>query len=249
MTTDDPAPPESRTVQNNYGDGAFVGRDQYGDINIHHEIDPQTRATLAKLGKSAPALSRMLRTALRDGVISPDTVSQLSLAARSINEDVADQISRAASGINEDVASLLTHASRGINEDVADKLTSAADCLSIASAKLDFDELDRLVVRLEGVLDQHGTSNFSGLVTRLENSLDDLSQATQTVEGMKAGDSSQTVRLEKVTTSLTGIAKRVEARVTPPPPVVIPDWEGRLRWFGVGVLVGIVISILYATYT
>jgi hypothetical protein len=61
VTTDEPAPPEQRTVQNNYGSGAFIGRDQYRDINIHHEIDPQTKATLAKLGKSAPAGPRRIR--------------------------------------------------------------------------------------------------------------------------------------------------------------------------------------------
>jgi hypothetical protein len=64
----------------------------------------------------------MLEEALRDGVISPDTVSQLSMAARSINEDVASKISRA---------------SHRINEDVAGKLTHAADRLSKASANLD----------------------------------------------------------------------------------------------------------------
>ncbi|MGV9844566.1 hypothetical protein ACWDUB_21030 [Streptomyces fungicidicus] len=248
MTTDDPAPPEQRTVQNNYGDGAFVGRDHIGDINIHHEIDPQTRATLAKLGKSAPALSQMLEDALRDGVISPDTVSQLSLAARSINEDVAGQISRASHRINEDVAGLLTHASHSINEDVAGQLTQAADRLSKASAKLDFDALDLLVRRLERVLGHHDGSDLNGLAARLENSLEDLSTATHRVGNLK-GDSTQAVRLEQVTRSLTDIAERVEARVTPPPPVVLPDWEGRLRWFGAGVLLGIFISVLYAAYS
>ncbi|QTZ92842.1 hypothetical protein [Streptomyces auratus] len=247
MTTDDAAPPEQHTVQNNYG-GAFVGRDQYGDININHELDPQTKATLAKLGKSAPALSQMLEDALRDGVISPDTVSQLSLAARSINEDVAGQISRASHRINEDVAGLLTHASHSINEDVAGQLTHAADRLSKASAKLDFDALDLLVRRLEGVLGHHEGSDLNGLATRLENSLEDLSTATHQVGNLK-GDNTQTVRLEQVTKSLTDIAKRVEARVTPPPPVVLPDWEGRWRWFGVGVLLGILISVLYAAYS
>jgi hypothetical protein len=52
-----------------------------------------------------------------------------------------------------------------------------------------------------------------------------------------------------VTGVLADIARRVEARVTPPPPVVLPDWEGRLRWLGVGVLLGIFISILYAAYS
>ncbi|MEU7488801.1 hypothetical protein [Streptomyces sp. NPDC042319] len=247
MTTDDPAPPKQHTVQNNYG-GAFVGRDQYGDINIHNEIDPQTKATLAKLGKSAPALSQMLEDALRDGVISPDTVSQLSLAARSINEDVADQISRASHRINEDVAGLLTHASDSINEDVAGQLADAADRLSKASAKLDFDALDLLVRRLERAFDHHDSSDLNGLATRLENSLEDLSTATHRVGNMQS-DSIQAVRLEQVTRSLADIAKRVEARVAPPPPVVLPDWEGRRWWFGVGVLLGILISVLYATYS
>ncbi|MEV5507880.1 hypothetical protein [Streptomyces orinoci] len=247
MTTDDPAPTEQHTVQNNYG-GAFVGRDQYGDINIHHEIDPQTKATLAKLGKSAPALSQMLEGALRDGVISPDTVSQLSLATRSINEDVADQISRASHRINEDVAGLLTHASHSINEHVAEQLTYAADRLSTVSSKLDFDALDLLVRRLEEVLGHHDGSDLNGLATRLQNSLKDLSAATHRVGDLQ-GDSTQTVRLEQVTRSLMDIAKRVEARVTPPPPVILPDWEGRLRWFGAGVLLGILISVLYAAYS
>lgn len=247
MTTDAPTPQEPRTVQNNFG-GAFVGRDHHGNINIHNEIDPQTKATLTKLGKSAPALSQMLEKALRDGVISPDTVSQLSLAARSINEDVADQISRASHRINEDVAGLLTHASQSINEDVAGQLTHAADRLSNASAKLDFDSLDLLVRRLEGVLGHADGSDFNGLATRLENGLNDLSTATHQVGSLK-GDSTQTARLEQVTRSLTDIAKRVEARVTPPPPVILSDWEGRLRWFGVGVLLGILISIVYAAYS
>jgi hypothetical protein len=190
----------------------------------------------------------MLEKALRDGVISPDTVSQLSLAARSINEDVADQISRASHRINEDVAGLLTHASQSINEDVAGQLTHAADRLSNASAKLDFDSLDLLVRRLEGVLGHADGSDFNGLATRLENGLNDLSTATHQVGSLK-GDSTQTARLEQVTRSLTDIAKRVEARVTPPPPVILSDWEGRLRWFGVGVLLGILISIVYAAYS
>ncbi|MEU9027445.1 hypothetical protein AB0D46_07900 [Streptomyces sp. NPDC048383] len=248
MSTDAPTPREPATVQSNYGSGPFIGRDQHGDINIHHEIDAQTRATLAKLGKSAPALSQMLERALRDGVISPDTVSQLSSAARSINEDVAGQIARASYRINEDVASLLTHASQSINEEVASQLSQAADRLSKASAKLDFDALSLLVRRLEGFVDHHNDNNLNGLVTRLENSMANLSTATDRIGSLK-GDNPQTVRLEQVTTVLADIAKRVEARVTPPPPVVLPDWEGRLRWLGIGVLIGILISILYAAYS
>lgn len=247
MTADAPTPAELHTVQNNFGNGAFVGRDHHGDINIHHEIDAQTRATLTKLGKSAPALSQMLEQALRDGVLSPELVSQLSLATRSINEDVAGQLLRASHRINEDVAGLLTHASHSINEGVASQLTHAADRLSSASAKLDFDSLDALVRRLEGALSHNG-GDLSSLAARLENGLSDLSTATRQVGSLKDG-STPTARLEQVTRSLADIAKRVEARVPPPPPVVLPDWEGRLKWGGIGVLLGILISILYAAYS
>ncbi|MEW1867759.1 hypothetical protein AB0420_06145 [Streptomyces caelestis] len=233
MTTDDAALPKQRHVQINYGDGAFVGRDHHGDINIHHEIDPQTRVTLTKIGRIAPGLSQMLEQALRDGVISPETASQLSLAARSINEDIAGQISRA---------------SRSINEDVAHQLCHAAEQLSSASKKLDFEKLDHMVRRLEGLLDPQGGNNLHRVATRLEGSLSELSEATHRVGNLK-GHSPQTGKLEQVTMSLAEIARRVEARVTPPPPVVLPDWEGRWRWLGIGVLLGIAISIVVATYS
>ncbi|WP_327358498.1 hypothetical protein [Streptomyces sp. NBC_01304] len=242
MNTDNPGPPEQRTVQNNYGDGAFVGRDHHGDINIHHEIDPQTKKTLAKLGKSAPQMARLLEDALRDGVISPDTVSQLSLAARSINEDVARQISRASYRINEDVAHLLTNASHGINEDVARQL-------NIAASKLNVADLLPLVSRLEVVLAQDRGDDLNGLVARLEGSLVGLNETTRGIGDLKTGDGSQMAKLQQVTMSLMEVASRVEARVTPPPPIVLPDWEGRRRFFGAGILFGIVIAILYASFT
>ncbi|MFF4980780.1 hypothetical protein ACFY3O_12060 [Streptomyces sp. NPDC001046] len=231
MTTDDAALPEQRHVQINSGDGAFVGRDHHGDINIHHEIDPQTRATLTRIGRIAPGLSQMLERALRDGVISPETASQLSLAARSINEDVAGQISRA---------------SRSINEDVANQLSHAAEELSNASKKL--DKLDHMVRRLEGLLDPQGGNNLHRVATRLEGSLSELSEATHRIGNLK-GHSPQMGKLEQLTMSLAEIARRVEARVTPPPPVVLPDREGRWRWLGIGVLLGIAISIVAATYS
>ncbi|MEU2911189.1 hypothetical protein ACFYM3_06945 [Streptomyces massasporeus] len=248
MTTDDAALPEQHHVQINSGNGAFVGRDHHGDINIHHEIDPQTRVTLTKIGRIAPGLSQMLEQALRDGVISPETASQLSLAARSINEDVAGQISRASRSINEDVAGLLGHASKSINEDVAHQLSLAAEQLASASKKLDFDKFDHMVRRLIGLLDPQGSNNLHRVATRLEGSLNELSEATHRVGSLKGHSYPQTGQLEQVTMSLAEIARRVEARVTPPPPVVLPDWEGRWRWLGIGVLLGIAISIVVATY-
>ncbi|MFE7155325.1 hypothetical protein [Streptomyces sp. NPDC057636] len=239
MTTDDAALPKQSHVQINSGAGAFVGRDHHGDINIHHEIDPQTRVTLTKIERIAPGLASMLEEALRDGVISPETASQLSSATRSINEDVAGQISRASQRLNEDVARLLGHASESINEDVARQLSQAAEQLSHA---------DPMVRRLEGLLDPQGHSSLHRVVTRLESSLNELSEAASRAVSQR-GDSPQTGKLEQVTMSLNEIARRVEARVTPPPPVVLPDWEGRWRWLGIGVLLGIAISIVFAAYS
>ncbi|MBV7244144.1 hypothetical protein [Streptomyces sp. MW-W600-10] len=167
------------------------------------------------------------------------------MATRSINEDVAGQISRASRSINEDVAGLLGHASKSINEDVAHQLSLAAEQLSSASKKIDLDKLDHLVRRLEGLFDPQGGNNLHAVATRLEGS---LSEATQRVGNLK-GRSPETGKLEQVTMSLAEIARRVEARVTPPPPVVLPDWEGRWRWLGIGVLLGIAISIVVATYS
>ncbi|MFJ2861597.1 hypothetical protein [Kitasatospora sp. NPDC087314] len=248
MTADAPVPQKSQPIQNNYGNGAFIGGDQHGDINIHHEIDPKTKATLAKLGKSAPRLSQMLENALRDGIISPDTASQLSVAARSINEDVADRLTYASHRINEDVAGLLTHASRSINEDVASQIAHAADQLSQLSTRIDFESLDNLARRLEGILGSHNNGSFGELAVRLESSIESLGAATDQMNHLKGG-SIHTAELKQVTLSLAEIAKRVEARVTPPPPIVLPDWEGRLRWLGIGIFLGIAISIIFAAYS
>jgi hypothetical protein len=105
-----------------------------------------------------------------------------------------------------------------------------------------------MVRRLEGLLDPQGGNNLHRVATRLEGSLSELSEATHRVGNLK-GHIPQTGKLEQVTMSLAEIARRVEARVTPPPPVVLPDWEGRWRWLGIGVLLGIAISIVVATYS
>src|SRR5690242_2213708 len=92
---------ESRIEQHNHGPGAFVGRDNYGTINT---IDPTTRKILKKLSTEAPALAKLLQKALQDGVVSPDVVHALELAARNINEDVANALFLAGRNINEDIA-------------------------------------------------------------------------------------------------------------------------------------------------
>jgi hypothetical protein len=122
--------------QHNHGSGPFIGRDNFG--NIRYELlDPKTKIVLAKLSTDAPALAKLLTTALRDGVISPDVVAALESAVRNINEDVASSLRLAGQNINEDVAWSLRRAGENINEDVADKLLRAANTLSEARRGLD----------------------------------------------------------------------------------------------------------------
>jgi hypothetical protein len=117
---------EGKREQNNYGSGPFIGGHNYGDIRMEM-LDSKTKGTLAKLSKDAPALAGLLETALKDGIISPDTVSALQSAVRNINEDVAYSLRYAAQNINEDVAHTLSFAAQNINEDVAYKLSSAGE--------------------------------------------------------------------------------------------------------------------------
>ena len=127
---------ESYREQHNHGSGTFIGRDNFG--NIRYELlDPKTRIILAKLSTDAPSLAKLLTTALRDGVISPDAVAALESAVRNINEDVADSLRLAGQNINEDVAASLRLAGQNINEDVANKFLQAADTLSKATHRLD----------------------------------------------------------------------------------------------------------------
>jgi hypothetical protein len=100
-----------RVQQNNHG-GAFVGRDNYGTIST---IDETTKAMLAKLSHDAPALAELLRKAVQDGVVSPDLVHALEVAARNINTDVAEALWTAGRNINADVAETLLSASSDLH--------------------------------------------------------------------------------------------------------------------------------------
>jgi hypothetical protein len=120
---------EGPREQHNHGSGTFVGRDNYGDIR-YEMLDLRTKTALAKLSKDAPDLAKLLRTALRDGVISPDIVAALESAVRNINEDVAESLMIAGRNINEDVAESLRLAGQNINEDVANKFSLTVEALT-----------------------------------------------------------------------------------------------------------------------
>lgn len=151
---------EGPLEQHNHGAGPFIGRDNYGDIR-YEALDSKTKAVLAKLSKDAPALAGLLTKALRDGIISPDTVAALESAVRSINEDVASALIFAAQNINEDVAGSLLHASKNINPDVADRIHR--DTKTLTEVTL---ELDNVVARLNG---RSGLNHLTGLASTITN--------------------------------------------------------------------------------
>lgn len=53
MTSAVPEPERHITEQHNHGDGAFVGRDNHGEIRIE-AVDAKTKALLRKISKDSP---------------------------------------------------------------------------------------------------------------------------------------------------------------------------------------------------
>ncbi|MFE9248701.1 hypothetical protein [Streptomyces sp. NPDC007088] len=236
MTSAVPEPERHITEQHNHGDGAFVGRDNHGEIRIE-AVDAKTKALLRKISKDSPALAELLEEALDDGVISPDTASLLALAARSINEDVAHTLMHASHSINEDVAALLMRASHSINEDVAGQVSHAADTFDKVSKQLDLNELNRVVGRFEDTVSSRGRDDLNGLVTRLEGSLSSLDQLVRDMDRLQNRDK-PLGRMEEIGTALNGVAERIEATVTPPPPQILPDHRARAIAFFWGLGIG-----------
>jgi hypothetical protein len=122
--------------QTHNGNGPQIAGHNFGAIK-YELLDGKTKATLAKLATDAPDLAGILKMAIRDGVISPDTVAALQSAVRHINEDVAQQFRYAARNINEGVAQQLYSAARNINEDVASDFDRVNHELSDTGRELD----------------------------------------------------------------------------------------------------------------
>ena len=173
-------------------------------------VDAKTKALSAKMTRQSPTLAKLLTKALEEGVISPDVVASLESAARNINEDVAFQLGHAARDINEDVARSLMYADERINPTVAQQLASAAESLSKAAKHLDFDDLRKLVDRLDGA--QGSLSGTVGQMDRVQS-------------GGPFG------RIDHITSALNSAADRIERVVTPPPPKIIIDRKAQLYSF------------------
>lgn len=170
----------SRFEQHNHGPGTFVGRDNYGTINT---IDKTTQAILKKLSKEAPALAQLLRKALQDGVVSPDVVYALELAARNINEDVAHALWIAGNNINEDVAYSLRVAGEKISE--AGDLSEAAYRMERALER--FEEVSGT---LNNIVQPYGRD---GLMNQLDKAVDSIRLHADRINGVVAPPPAQIV--------------------------------------------------------
>ena len=100
---------------NHFGDGTQVAGNFIGDII--YELDPKSRATLAKLSEDAPALARLLEEALRDDLISPDIVDELRSA---LDEDVLHVLRMVGRHLNEENLEVLRTAGENINKAVTE---------------------------------------------------------------------------------------------------------------------------------
>ncbi|MCX5410752.1 hypothetical protein [Streptomyces sp. NBC_00059] len=236
MTDEESGGPEREIIaQHNHGSGAFVGRDNHGEIHVEM-LDAQTKAYLREMSKEAPGLARLLRKAVRDGAISPDTADALALAARSINEDVANALRDASRSINPDVAHLLSDAGRNINEDVARRVSQAAEDLTAASRQLAPEDFAKAITRFE-----EGLATLDRL-TKTFNGIQDLPREIERLQNPDRPFG----RLEQIGTVLSSAADRIEATVTPPPPRLIVDRKAQLSAFGWGLAIGAVFIFYFS---
>jgi hypothetical protein len=135
---------EGSRGQHNYGPGTFIGGDNYGNIE---NLDKATKAILEKLSREAPALGKLLSEALQKGIVSPEAVFALELAARSINEEVANSLRMAGQNINADVAGRLFAASQTL-EEAASKFKDIEERLDPSFGMGLIDRLDAAAQRV-----------------------------------------------------------------------------------------------------
>jgi hypothetical protein len=124
-------------------------------------MDAKTRMVLARLSADAPALAEILTKALRDGVISPETVAALERAVDNINEDVASALLIAGQNINEDVADSLREAGSNINDAVADKILMAATIIREAVGEGSFTSLVESSAAITNAVDRIESASAS----------------------------------------------------------------------------------------
>lgn len=121
-------------AQHNHGPGTFVGGHVFGNVEV---MDETTKVAIADVSVKMPDLAFKLSTALEQGLISPEVVSEIADATRHINEEVASWIWEGGRHINEDVASWLLEAGRNINGDVANRFSQIVTELRTAASSFD----------------------------------------------------------------------------------------------------------------
>ncbi|MFI5497203.1 hypothetical protein [Actinoplanes sp. NPDC051859] len=114
-------------LQQNTGPGTFINGDNHGTIEM---VDAKTKSVLDKISKEAPRLGDLLKTALRDGVISPHIALSLSEAAYNINHRTAEMLYEASLSINHRTAELIYEASLSINPGAAQQIYDASKVLT-----------------------------------------------------------------------------------------------------------------------
>jgi hypothetical protein len=131
-----------------WGPGSFGG-DNKGVVNNKVLVDPKTRATLEKLSKDAPVLADILKKALDDGFISPETVAVLQSVVWRINEDTIDALMTVGRNLDEDAVDALRTAGENINGEVANTLVAAS-----VNIKKDMEKLQFLTNSLRDAIGQ-----------------------------------------------------------------------------------------------
>jgi hypothetical protein len=137
---------------NHFGDGTQIAGNFIGDII--YELDPKSRATLAKLSEDAPALARLLEEAIRDGLISPDIVDGLRSA---LDEDVLHVLRMVGRHLSEENLVALQTAGAEINKAVTKDFDVVNDKLN---ARL--YEINAATESLRTAIGQSGTASRTG---------------------------------------------------------------------------------------
>ncbi|MET9758052.1 hypothetical protein ABZ016_03195 [Streptomyces sp. NPDC006372] len=109
-------------------------------------------------------------------------------------------------------------------------MSQAAEDLGKVSKRLDPNDFAQVITRFE-----------SGVETleRLTRSIGELQALPREIERLQNPDR-PFGRIEQIGTVLSGVAERIEATVTPPPPRLIVDRKAQLRAFAWGLAVGMV---------
>ncbi|GIG62931.1 hypothetical protein Lfu02_73030 [Longispora fulva] len=206
--------------QHNHGSGTFIA----GNVRIE-SMDAKTKEALTTLCEKAPQLGDLLARALRDGVISPDTVRALEAASNNINNDVAEALWAASRNIDHDVAEAFWAVSRNINPQVADQL-------SYASSQLNQEVADKI---------SNSASSLNEAATTIEQALSMFQSASNTLSSTQASRSGWKAVADSMNEAATNMtmASQRHAQI---------GWSWKSFYWGMSASLTSVIIILLLAY-